>query len=143
LRFSDSKLSKELVLVLLHDYVFSKRGISCGGWMKSAIHKYQGILRASLLDYVSEAGISCDGTRLGMARVLEGIYGGQKAVQLPRYVRVNTLRKSTKKAIEEFSAGTEKNAIPWKFGGKLDNFECIRFVISLDLFCDMHTCPVF
>uniref|UniRef100_A0A6A7G4M0 28S rRNA (Cytosine-C(5))-methyltransferase n=1 Tax=Hirondellea gigas TaxID=1518452 RepID=A0A6A7G4M0_9CRUS len=93
--------SKWLYLVMVYDLLFGKGSIDGSGKVKKEILKCKTALNAKLARLKIKAGVQENFQLLPIEF--------QQTVQFPRYVRVNTLKTSTKKVIEEFCAEG------WKF----------------------------
>ncbi|KIY51805.1 S-adenosyl-L-methionine-dependent methyltransferase [Fistulina hepatica ATCC 64428] len=95
---SEHKLkSKNLVLVLVHDLLLSGGGIQAGdGPLKQAILRHKTRLRAELQKVKVKFGVSSNADLANE--------GDQRAVQIPRYVRVNTNIWSMNEAITFFKS---------------------------------------
>lgn len=108
--------SKHLTLLLVHDLLFSKGGIQAGdGPIKQAILRHKTRLQGELAKIKVKQGatsnedLACEADpRAGNQVVL--IYGVSTAhdyffiAQIPRYVRVNTLKWDFKDALEYLSS---------------------------------------
>ncbi|KNE70732.1 hypothetical protein AMAG_15483 [Allomyces macrogynus ATCC 38327] len=130
----EPRVARDLAAVLTHDLLFAKRGILCGGWMKSTMTRHRTVLRAALLALARERRVEGlpsdpDNAPGAVARaVLKHLDSGNQDVPLPRYVRVNTLRTTVAKAVKEFQRtkivrkGVETQTV-WKYGGAIDDWK--------------------
>ncbi|KAJ3367383.1 hypothetical protein GGF31_007548 [Allomyces arbusculus] len=129
----EPRVARDLAAVLAHDLLFAKRGILCGGWMKSTMTRHRTVLRAALLALARERrveGLPTDPENAPSAvarAVRKHLDSGSQDVLLPRYVRVNTLRTTVAKAVKEFQRtkivrkGVETQTV-WKYGGVIDDW---------------------
>ncbi|KAG2183694.1 hypothetical protein INT43_006705 [Umbelopsis isabellina] len=91
----EKKLPRSMALVLVHDLLFTKRGIqSSDGPLKQAVMRHKARLKAELVKYKIKVGAKSD-EDLVSQKVKD-------AVLIPRYVRVNAHKTNVEKAILAF-----------------------------------------
>ncbi|KAI9152566.1 hypothetical protein H9P43_009358 [Blastocladiella emersonii ATCC 22665] len=123
----ERQLTLDLALVVVHDLLFARRGVMCGGWVKPAVMRHRDALRAALAEYARSRGI--DTTGMGAARVAAAVAAleEQATPTLPRYVRVNTLRTTVDAVVQHFTAlHAAHSPGACQYGGVLDNWHALQ-----------------
>ncbi|KAI9220470.1 S-adenosyl-L-methionine-dependent methyltransferase [Blastocladiella britannica] len=116
----EHRLTPELALVLVHDLLFARRGILCGGWAKPVVQRHRPLLRDSLGSAARKRGLAIDG--MGHAKVAAAVSAwveAKQAVPLPRYVRVNLLKATPTQVKNHFKAAG------WTDGGVMGDWKAI------------------
>ncbi|KAG0048140.1 hypothetical protein BGZ83_006856 [Gryganskiella cystojenkinii] len=89
----EKKLTRSLALLLLHDLLLQSRGIQASdAWpMKQAVMRHKARLKAEFVKAKIKVGAKKD-----------GLIEGEEELLLPRYVRVNLLKSTPQKVIQQF-----------------------------------------
>ncbi|KAI8576757.1 hypothetical protein K450DRAFT_255440 [Umbelopsis ramanniana AG] len=91
----EKKLPRTMALLLIHDLLFTKRGIqSSDGPLKQAVMRHKARLKAELVKYKIKMGAKSDDDLVSQKV--------KDAVLIPRYVRVNEHKTTVDKAIQAF-----------------------------------------
>ncbi|CAO3695263.1 unnamed protein product [Umbelopsis ramanniana] len=91
----EKKLPRTMALVLIHDLLFTKRGIqSSDGPLKQAVMRHKARLKAELVKYKIKMGAKTNDDLVSQKV--------KDAVLIPRYVRVNEHKTTVDKAIQAF-----------------------------------------
>ncbi|KAG2185612.1 hypothetical protein INT44_002405 [Umbelopsis vinacea] len=91
----EKKLPKTMALLLIHDLLFTKRGIqSSDGPLKQAVMRHKARLKAELVKYKIKMGAKTNDDLVSQKV--------KDAVLIPRYVRVNEHKTTVDKAIQAF-----------------------------------------
>ncbi|GJJ08269.1 hypothetical protein Clacol_002479 [Clathrus columnatus] len=100
--------SKYLVLLLVHDLLFSKGGIQCSdGPIKQAVMRHKTRLQAELVKFKVKRGVISNNDL--------ACEPDPRAAQIPRYVRVNTLKWDLENALEYLSSnGFSQHTSPFE-----------------------------
>ncbi|KAM8991232.1 28S rRNA (cytosine-C(5))-methyltransferase isoform 1-T1 [Ara ararauna] len=123
---AEKKLSPQLAKVLVYDLLFGK-GLKCGGRWKALARRHRARLEAELARLKVRRKVSGNEELLAPAQA-----GGPGASQVPRYVRVNTLRTCVDDVIEFFKREG------YCYLGKAASVEELRSLSGKKFLLDLH-----
>ncbi|NXK28882.1 NSUN5 methyltransferase, partial [Arenaria interpres] len=123
---AEKKLPPQLAKVLVYDLLFGK-GLKCGGRWKALARRHQARLKAELARLKVQRKVSCNEDLLAPAQAASP--GGS---QVPRYVRVNTLKTCVDDVIDFFKRQG------YSYLGKAASVEELRALSGKKFLSDLH-----
>ncbi|NXD70551.1 NSUN5 methyltransferase, partial [Eolophus roseicapillus] len=123
---AEKKLSPQLAKVLVYDLLFGK-GLKCGGRWKALARRHRARLEAELARLKVRQKVSRNEDLLAPAQA-----GGPGASQVPRYVRVNTLKTCVDDVIDFFKREG------YSYLGKAASVEDLRVLSGKKFLLDLH-----
>ncbi|NXU81908.1 NSUN5 methyltransferase, partial [Oreotrochilus melanogaster] len=121
---AEKKLPPQLAKVLVYDLLFGK-GLKCGGRWKALARRHRARLEAELARLKVQQKVSRNEDLLAPA-------ASPTASQLPRYVRVNTLKTCVEDVIDFFKRQG------YSYQGKADSLEELRAISKKKFASDLH-----
>ncbi|XP_071621200.1 28S rRNA (cytosine-C(5))-methyltransferase [Heliangelus exortis] len=121
---AEKKLPPQLAKVLVYDLLFGK-GLKCGGRWKALARRHRARLEAELARLKVQQKVSRNEDLLAPA-------ASPTASQLPRYVRVNTLKTCVEDVIDFFKRQG------YSYQGKADSMEDLRAISKKKFTSDLH-----
>ncbi|XP_074869793.1 28S rRNA (cytosine-C(5))-methyltransferase isoform X2 [Carettochelys insculpta] len=122
---AEKKLSPHLAKVLVYDLLFGK-GLKCGGRWKVLVQKHRARLQAELARLKVRKKVSCNEDLLAPTE------SGNKASQVPRYVRVNTLKTCMDDVVDYFKRQG------YSYLGRASRMEELSSLSGKQFFLDPH-----
>ncbi|XP_048837740.1 probable 28S rRNA (cytosine-C(5))-methyltransferase isoform X1 [Brienomyrus brachyistius] len=121
----ETKLKMNLAKVLLYDFLIGQ-GLKCGGSWKAVMMKHRSRLQAALARMKVKKKVSRNRDLLppGIRQASED--------QLPRYVRVNTLKTTTEDVIDYFKREG------FSYQGQATRLDDLRSLSRKTFLCDLH-----
>ncbi|XP_051492023.1 28S rRNA (cytosine-C(5))-methyltransferase [Apus apus] len=123
---AEKKLPPQLAKVLVYDLLFGK-GLKCGGRWKALARRHRARLEAELARLKVQRQVSSNEELLAPARA-----ASPAASQVPRYVRVNTLKTCVDDVIDFFKRQG------YSYLGKAGSVEELRDLAGKKFFLDLH-----
>ncbi|KAM9370747.1 LOW QUALITY PROTEIN: 28S rRNA (cytosine-C(5))-methyltransferase [Phaethornis superciliosus] len=121
---AEKKLPPKLAKVLVYDLLFGK-GLKCGGRWKALARRHRARLEAELARLKVQQKVSRNEDLLAPA-------ASPTASQLPRYVRVNTLKTCVEDVIDFFKRQG------YSYQGKAESMEELRAISKKKFALDLH-----
>ncbi|XP_062485682.1 28S rRNA (cytosine-C(5))-methyltransferase [Pezoporus occidentalis] len=123
---AEKKLSPQLAKVLVYDLLFGK-GLKCGGRWKALARRHRARLEAELARLKVRRKVSRNEDLLAPAQA-----AGPGASQIPRYVRVNTLKTRVDDVVDFFKREG------YSYLGKAASVEELRALSGKKFLLDLH-----
>ncbi|NXN74884.1 NSUN5 methyltransferase, partial [Himantopus himantopus] len=123
---AEKKLPLHLAKVLVYDLLFGK-GLKCGGRWKALARRHRARLEAELARLKVQQKVSCNEDLLAPAQA-----ASPGASQVPRYVRVNTLKTCVDDVIDFFKRQG------YSYLGKAASVEELRALSGKKFLSDLH-----
>ncbi|XP_075296150.1 28S rRNA (cytosine-C(5))-methyltransferase [Opisthocomus hoazin] len=123
---AEKKLPAPLAKVLVYDLLFGK-GLKCGGRWKALARRHRARLEAELARLKVQRGVSSNEELLAPAQA-----ASSGAPQVPRYVRVNTLKTCVDDVVEFFKRQG------YSYLGKAASVEELRALSGKKFLLDLH-----
>ncbi|KAM6315870.1 28S rRNA (cytosine-C(5))-methyltransferase isoform 2-T2 [Podargus strigoides] len=123
---AERKLPPQLAKVLVYDLLFGK-GLKCGGRWKALARRHRARLEAELARLKVQQKVSCNEELLAPAQA-----ASPEASQVPRYVRVNTLKSCVDDVIDFFKRQG------YSYMGKAASVEELRALSGKKFLLDLH-----
>ncbi|XP_014815242.1 PREDICTED: probable 28S rRNA (cytosine-C(5))-methyltransferase isoform X2 [Calidris pugnax] len=123
---AEKKLPPQLAKVLVYDLLFGK-GLKCGGRWKALARRHQTRLEAELARLKVQQKVSCNEDLLAPVQA-----ASPGASQVPRYVRVNTLKTCVDDVIDFFKRQG------YSYLGKAAGVEELRALSGKKFLSDLH-----
>ncbi|NXQ35204.1 NSUN5 methyltransferase, partial [Alaudala cheleensis] len=123
---AEKKLAPQLAKVLVYDLLFGK-GLKCGGRWKALARRHRARLEAELARMKVRHKVSCNEDLLAPEKAVSAA-----ASQVPRYVRVNTLKTCVDDAIDFFKRQG------YAYLGKAASVEELKALSGKKFMLDLH-----
>ncbi|NWS60262.1 NSUN5 methyltransferase, partial [Chunga burmeisteri] len=123
---AERKLPPQLAKVLVYDLLFGK-GLKCGGRWKALVRRHRARLEAELARLKVQQKVSCNEDLLAPAQA-----ASPAASQVPRYVRVNTLKTCVDDVIDFFKRQG------YSYLGKAASVDELRALSGKKFLLDLH-----